>query len=117
MTPQEIQYYSVKMAEMMGWKYKIQYSAFHKEKMVYTDNLCGEFTISKFHTSYDWQIPIYQKVYDKNLDLVVDGKIEHVKEFMQLRESFMHRIDRGAPLDSFAIICKAIDLIEKGGKG
>jgi len=107
MTPQEIQSYSVKMAEMMGWPT-------HRSSL----QLTGKRKITSipinynFHSEWSAQIEVWQKVYDKNLDLVVEGKIDHVKEFMQLRESFMHRIDRGTPLDSFAILCKAIDLIE-----
>lgn len=101
MTPQEIQSYSVKMAEMMGWPT-------HRSSL----QLTGKRKITSipinynFHSEWSAQIEVWQKVYAKLTEISVS-----ILPF-ELLEEFHIAINVGTPLDSFAILCKAIDLIE-----
>jgi hypothetical protein len=116
MTQSEIQKYSEKCAELICDE-KINLgnndcylfpAALNKNRSCYlVDNM-------KFHTSYDWQIKVWQKVYHQFRVNVVKKLIREPKYFLELREQYFKTLDTGAPLDSFAILCKCVDLIEKG---
>jgi len=121
MTQSEIQKYSVKCAELMGGKYSqavqgdISTLAWQFPKSFNVDESINIYDEDlKFHTSYEWQIKVWQKAYHQFRVNVVKKLISEPKYFLELREEYFKTLDIGTPLDSFIILCKCIDLIEKG---
>ncbi len=66
----------------------------------------------EFHTSYDWQIPVWQKVCNEFLDM--ENKCtDDIKIYMIQKEKYCKHICYSTPLEAFEILVTAIQFINK----
>lgn len=122
MTPQEIQSYSLKCAELMGWAYDPELILSdrrygnHKGCFVMKNRHSKRVEDFEYHLSYSEQIPVWQKVYAKLIGKIYNEDTAPSHEMVvgsgNLIRQYKQSICTGTPLDSFAILCKATDLIE-----
>lgn len=60
----------------------------------------------RYHTSYDWQIPVWQKVYKELTKTKTDKAFHVIIHYEQ-------RLHEGTPLDSFEILVQAIQFLNQ----
>ncbi len=65
----------------------------------------------EYATSYDWQIPVWQKVCKESID--IEKSTDDLKQFMLFKEKYCKFICYGTPLESFEILVQAIQFINK----
>jgi hypothetical protein len=68
------------------------------------------FDLAIYHTSYDWQIPVWQKVCNEFLDMK-NKCTDDMRQFMLFKEKYCKLICYGTPLESFEILVEAIQFI------
>ncbi len=64
------------------------------------------FDLAIYHTSYDWQIPVWQKVYKELTKSKTDRAFHIIVHYEQ-------QLHEAAPLESFEILVQAIQFINK----
>ncbi len=72
----------------------------------------GVYKPYKFHTDYNEQIPVWQKVC-KEFGSMKDKCTDDLKHFMLMKEYYCKHICYGTPLESFEILVQAIQFINK----
>ena len=70
----------------------------------------GVYKPYKFHTDYNEQIPVWQKVC-KEFGSMKDKCTDDLKHFMLMKEYYCKLICYGTPLESFEILVQAIIFI------
>ena len=68
----------------------------------------------RYHTSYDWQIPVWQKVYKEIFDAAfktISGT--QVNQYEVFRKKYHKQVDSGTPLDSFELLVQAIQFLNQ----
>jgi len=64
------------------------------------------FDLAIYHTSYDWQIPVWQKVYKELTKSKTDRAFHIIVHYEQ-------QLHEATPLESFEILVQAIQFINK----
>jgi len=64
-----------------------------------------------YNTSYNQQIPVWQKVCKESID--IEKSTDDLKQFMLFKEKYCKLICYGTPLESFEILVQAIQFINK----
>jgi hypothetical protein len=67
----------------------------------------------KYHTSYDWQIPVWQKVYKEMFEYDYTNKLIEFDRGRKISNLYKNMVNNGTPLESFEILVEAIQFINK----
>jgi len=115
----DITYYNKRCAELIG-KYVKDTPLQAAHYVVHIGNetrICYvSIPTNNFANSFDWQIPVWQKIVSI-IDNIIDMSVnETVIKFNEFEESYYLQIRQGAPETAFAILCQAIDFIDANGK-
>ena len=115
MTPEQIQNYNRKCAELMGEESYKRYSNYHKSEIVFVNYQCGNYMSAEYHINWTWQIPVWQKVseilYAKLYGMDYLPILFHNAE--KIEEDYYEEIRKGAPQSAFEFLCQGIDFIEQ----
>jgi hypothetical protein len=71
------------------------------------------FDLAIYHTSYDWQIPVWQKVCKDYYSNALNRNLTNseLKDWMISKERYYKEIEAGKPTQSFEILVTAIQFI------
>ncbi len=112
----DITYYNKRCAELIG-KYVKDTPLQAAHYVVHIGNetrICYvSIPTNNFANSFDWQIPVWQKVWKvfvENIFSKLSSKDE--QPMFIIREEYHRRIDLSSPEAAFTILCQAIDFID-----
>ena len=114
----DITYYNKRCAELIG-KYVKDTPLQAAHYVVHIGNetrICYvSIPTNNFANSFDWQIPVWQKIVSI-IDNIIDMSVnETVIKFNEFEESYYLQIRQGTPETAFTILCQAIDFIDANG--
>ncbi len=119
MTDQQLDYYNRKATEIMCFKYfpeSEEYFAHWTCKIKNENRLIYEINCNfEFNSSFDWQIPLWQKIWENWIGLFHKQTMEQDAEgkMFAIREKYYKSMDSKTPDACFEYICQAIDYLEK----
>ena len=73
----------------------------------------GVYKPYKFHTDYNEQIPVWQKVYKEIFDYDYINKLIEFDRARKISNLYKNMVNNGTPLESFEILVQAIQFINK----
>jgi len=105
------------VAEYDGYVYDPEYfSQLLNRKGIWDNKENGDMVFGfddfMYHKSYDWQIPVWQKLCKQHL-YMNDKCTDDIKQFMLFKEQYFKAICYGTPLESFEILVQAINFINQ----
>lgn len=99
------------VAEYDGCQTKVIYSVYHKAEVVQDNFQCGVFYNSEYHSNYNRQIPVWQKVCKDFLQIQKDT--DDLKEFMLIKERYCKNICYGDVYNCFELLVQAIQFLKQ----
>ena len=113
----DITYYNKRCAELIG-KYVKDTPLQAAHYVVHIGNetrICYvSIPTNNFANSFDWQIPVWQKI----VNVVVNkeaSSTSQISKWEYIRDMYIQKIHFGTPETAFTILCQAIDFIDANG--
>lgn len=116
----DITYYNKRCAELIG-KYVKDTPLQAAHYVVHIGNetrICYvSIPTNNFANSFDWQIPVWQKICDLFDEAVINAEWSSVSDEKRsgFRNKYAYEISYGTPETAFTILCQAIDFIDANG--